>query len=661
MAVRISLLGEFQLSIEGVDARPRGRKARGLLAYLAVAQDQSVSRDRAADLLWSDRGTEQARGSLRQTLAEIRGSHDALRDLLRVSRDTIAFAPHHAEVDVDLVMDACSQSDASRLASCLDGADTFVADLSGLSPAFEDWLQIERTRQSERIVAAATHAVPRMIGVAQPMDVQAILRSLDGLDPLNEAVARLGFSADHAAGDVAALHRRYRKLVDGLQREFGVRPSPETQALFDSLTAGPQQPAVRAAEVAETEPPMILVSPIEAIGGDASTADIAAIVTDDIRTALRQHADVRVLTLAAGDLDRVERVCRDSVAAYMLSGRIRRIGDDVRVNLQIGNVASSSVVWSEQIKVDTADLGEAVERVVQRAAGAVLPAIDHDLATRMRLSDFASKDIATSYVKARRLVGRGHDLAETQQGVDLLEEIVEGDTKHVGARMLLARMYNNDLWQRVVGHDVAAYRARALALTQQAAALAPADGRIQLRLAWCQLRQHDWAAAERGLRAAATRLTYDADGLNECASGFSLLGELIFAEQLIQQAFRLNPFAPGDYHADRAMLMMLRGDHEIAEEHFSVSGEQGPLYLYARLANLSQLPDRADLAARLGRDFRSSFARAWQPSRAATPADVLEWIEHSYPLRLPGHAALFRAPLAAGSGADWPAAWHNAP
>jgi tetratricopeptide (TPR) repeat protein len=189
----------------------------------------------------------------------------------------------------------------------------------------------------------------------------------------------------------------------------------------------------------------------------------------------------------------------------------------------------------------------------------------------------------------------------------------------------------------------------------------PDDGRIQLRLAWCHLRQKQWARAERGLRSAAARLTYDADGLNECAAGFSLLGELDLAEPLIQRAFRLNPFAPGDYHADRAIFLMLRGDPVLAEEHFDISGERSPLYLYARLLNMTALAGHDDGRARLRSDFTESFARAWQQTRPAGLADVSQWIEQTYPLRHPDHAALFKDNLAAALGADWTATAHNAP
>ena len=635
----VGLLGSFKLTKDGVDVRPRSRKARGLLAFLAASPDCSVSRERAADLLWSDRGAEQARGSLRQTLAELRSLDFDTEEIVRISRETISLAPDQLRCDVDLIHAAALDRDGAGLARALEGADMFLADLVGLSPAFDEWLFAERARQSERLVDAVLAALPPIMATSPAPVAQSILRSLDRLDPWNEAVARLGMEADAAAGDVASLHKRYRRFVAGLRQEYDVSPSDETRLLFDRLTAVPRSEPAGTGTTAETAPPMVLVAPIEAIGSGAETAELAAITTDDIRTALKQHDDIRVIMLHPGDVERVERVCRDSIAAYMLSGRLRRLGADTRFNLQMDSIASHAVVWSKQIKVDTAELGSAVDAVVEQAVGAVLPAIDHDLSTRVPLASFARNDSVTLYVKARRLVGRGHDLAETREGVRLLEQLVERDPRHVGGLMLLSRMYNNDLWQRIAGHDVAAYRARAQSLTEQAAELMPSSGQIQIRLAWCHLRQRSWSRAERNVVQAVERLPYDSDALNQCAFLFTLLGDFGAAEPILQRAFRLNPFPPGDYHADHAIMLMLRGDNREAEEHFDVSRDQSLLYLFARLLNMVRLPDMAAERAQLAAAFNSSFRRAWQLNRPATLADLRVWIEELFPLRLPEHAA----------------------
>jgi len=657
-SLRVDLLGEFRLVSDGTSLRLRGRKARALLAYLACSPNRTLSRDRAADMLWSDRGTDQARASLRQTIAEIRGELPA-SDALIVDRDTIAFAPGQARSDVDEIMDACVKRDPAALARNLERAgDMFLADLSGLSPAFDEWLLGERARQHDRLVTAAVQAVEPMMGTARQTDLQTILRGLDRLDPWNEAVARLGFEADFSAGDVAALHRRYRRLAESLQREFGTQPSAETRALFDRLTGTEVNRPPRSASppaknaVPPTAPPTILVSPIEAVPPSIEAAELAAIVTDDIRTALAQHPELRVLSLESPSLERVAHFCENSISTYMLSGRIRQLGEEIRVNLLIGNAQTSVVIWSHQFQLDRQNLTAAVDQVVARAVGAAYPAIDRDLAAIIPQEE--SLDAVHRYISARRLIAQGNSLENVRKGVAMLEQLVTDDPRHLSARLLLARMYNTDFWQRLAGHDVTAFRAKAMALTQEAIAIEPGNARLQLRLGWCNLRRRNWAQAENCFRKALSAISYDADALNECAFGLCHLGLTDDAEPLMQRAFALNPFAPADYHADYAILLMLRGDALSAEEHFEVSGEQGLQYLAARLANMAQ-GGFADRRGKIAETLTTGLRKAWEPEREPTQADVRAWVRASLPFKQEAQSRMLEEGLLAAVGSSFPA------
>src|SRR5438874_766937 len=64
--LRIALIGAFRvLAPDGEDLTPRGRKARALLAILALTPTRRRSRPALQDKLWSDRGPEQGAASLR--------------------------------------------------------------------------------------------------------------------------------------------------------------------------------------------------------------------------------------------------------------------------------------------------------------------------------------------------------------------------------------------------------------------------------------------------------------------------------------------------------------------------------------------------------------------------------------------------------------------
>ena len=71
--MKLRLVGQFRLVDRlGVDRAPRGAKARAVLAMLVQVPEHRRSRRWLEARLWSDRGAEQASGSLRQVLVELR-------------------------------------------------------------------------------------------------------------------------------------------------------------------------------------------------------------------------------------------------------------------------------------------------------------------------------------------------------------------------------------------------------------------------------------------------------------------------------------------------------------------------------------------------------------------------------------------------------------
>src|SRR5258708_6067601 len=81
LAVFLNILGGFNLHLEDREAPVLPRKTRALLAYLATQQGRPVMREAVAELLWSDRGSEQVRHSLRQALGDLR-KHFRDRDVV---------------------------------------------------------------------------------------------------------------------------------------------------------------------------------------------------------------------------------------------------------------------------------------------------------------------------------------------------------------------------------------------------------------------------------------------------------------------------------------------------------------------------------------------------------------------------------------------------
>ena len=100
--LKLLLLGHFECLLpSGKPARLSMRKAEVLMAFLALTPGIRHPRERLINLLWSNRGEEQARNSLRQCLSAIRKSlGDAAELALQVDRNTVRLNPELIEVDV---------------------------------------------------------------------------------------------------------------------------------------------------------------------------------------------------------------------------------------------------------------------------------------------------------------------------------------------------------------------------------------------------------------------------------------------------------------------------------------------------------------------------------------------------------------------------------
>ncbi len=130
----LRLVGPMQAAdAGGNNLLPRTRKARAVLAIMAMAAPRPVSRERITSLLWSRRDRGQARGSLRQCVHEIQSLLQPLgRGVIEADREQLRLVSEAVGLDL--------RDPATPRGGVL------LEDLSGLDPAFDAWLEVERTR-----------------------------------------------------------------------------------------------------------------------------------------------------------------------------------------------------------------------------------------------------------------------------------------------------------------------------------------------------------------------------------------------------------------------------------------------------------------------------------------------------------------------------------
>jgi DNA-binding SARP family transcriptional activator len=218
--LQVRLLGGFEARLDsGQELALKGRKTQALLAYLAVAPGLARSRDSLTGLLWSDRAEEQARGSLRQALAELRRALEAMAPSpLDAGRETVTLDAQAVDSDVaDLERliaeggpDSLSQAAELYRGEMLEG-------FGAADPAFEDWLAVERSRLGELALAAMGDLLDHLTAASETERAVALARRLLAFD------ARADAPGADAALRRAGRPRLGAQAVPGLPRGLGPR------------------------------------------------------------------------------------------------------------------------------------------------------------------------------------------------------------------------------------------------------------------------------------------------------------------------------------------------------------------------------------------------------------------------------------------------------
>jgi DNA-binding SARP family transcriptional activator len=251
LRLEICLLGRFETrlgstSVPGLESAA----ARALLTFLVCQPERKHPRDIVASVLWPEVDEPTARHNLRQTLYNLRSS---LRqqgievEPIATSHQAVYFDPASAWVDVLALRDALkrahradgSLADPSQLARA---AHLYQGDLlAGFylrgNPAFEEWLLAEQGRLRDEVSTALRQLVAHHLQLGNyPLGMQYV-RQLLRIDPYLEDAHRDLMRLYAFSGRRSRALAHYQELSRSLERELGVAPADQTQALARELEA----------------------------------------------------------------------------------------------------------------------------------------------------------------------------------------------------------------------------------------------------------------------------------------------------------------------------------------------------------------------------------------------------------------------------------------
>ena len=502
--LQIAILGGLSLSRAGRQLALPHRKARAILAYLAVMGGGPVSRERLADLLWSS-GEARSRHALRTTVFELKRVLAACGIPMSYGADALSLEPGTWELDLSVALASIARGEIpASLAAYPGNIARVLAGCEDLSEGVSAWIRelradVQLAFRRAIGVAMADHAIPRA-------SRKAIAELATRVDPLDEAACRalMQFAAED--GETSVALRTYTRLYEGLDHELGMEPAEETQALVAAIKVGrvtvlhpvlpqpaPPQPALPPATLAVL--PLAAASPDLAPFADGIHEGTIHVLSGigDLFVIARGTA----MRYGPGTIDPRE-VGRELGVAYVLSGRVSDAGGGLRVTTELVSTSNGVVIRSDRHEVARADRFGLHDRIAELMVATLAPAVkEHDLARARR------KPPAEQTAYDLMLQGVDLQYALSQSTYDhagaLLEEAIRRDPGFAPAHAYLATWHNFRIgqgWSPDRAADAAAaerHAAIALDLDRNNAVALAIHGQV------CSFHQRNYRLARRYL------------------------------------------------------------------------------------------------------------------------------------------------------------------
>ena len=238
--IKIYTLGRFEILTSDkplVFAGKEQKKPLEMLKTLIAFGGRDVPRERVTDALWPDAEGDQATKSFETTLSRLRkllGGEDYITCRAR----QLAINPLYCWVDtlaLDSLFESIQKSEPERLVHLCAKAISlykgpFLASESGSS-----WAMQRRGTQMNRLLKAIGTAGRYYEQAGEWESAAEYFTKGIETDDLAEEFYRCLMICQHRLGNYAAAVRTYNRCRSRLITELGIKPSPETTAVYSSI------------------------------------------------------------------------------------------------------------------------------------------------------------------------------------------------------------------------------------------------------------------------------------------------------------------------------------------------------------------------------------------------------------------------------------------
>jgi TolB-like protein/DNA-binding SARP family transcriptional activator len=611
-----------------------------MLALIAIAPGQRLSRDKLIAYLWPDSDSERGRNLLKVSSYVLRTELGELAllsegDDLRLNADVV----RSDAAELDAALERGDHADAVALykGPFLDGF--FLSD----APEFEQWAGRERERLAARYAKALEALGDQAEAEGDASRAAEWWKARAVLDPYDSRVALRLMQSLEASGNRAAALQHASIHQRLLEQEFGIASPSEITSFAEQLRKKPAVAAgVSAARESQPElagppsPPKLVEQPARSEGGRArilsKTGAFALVaillvggllwtigpglsaprersiavlpfinmssegddesfndgLTEEIITGLSAVPELRVISRTSamhykGTEKPLPEIARELGVAHILEGSVRRNAGRVRISAQLIDARADEHLWAENYESDLRD----VFRVQEQIARQVVRALEVELGERRNATLVRH---GTRDPEAYRLYQRARHLWNTrtreghQRAIEYYQRAIERDSTYADAYAGLADTYRTAWQLNVSDLSEAEVFARAKWAAERALALDDKSADAHVAFAASLQAQHNWPGTERELRRAIELNPSHATARTWYGLLLAGMGRPREALEQSRRAYELDPFAivPSSNYGWQCYLAR---DSDCAIDQYRRTLEIGPGYgrTHARL------------------------------------------------------------------------------
>jgi TolB-like protein/Tfp pilus assembly protein PilF len=346
----------------------------------------------------------------------------------------------------------------------------------------------------------------------------------------------------------------------------------------------------------------IAVLPFENLSDEKENAYFADGIQDDVLTNLSKIGDLKVISRTSvmpyrGKASNVREIGKALGVGAVLEGSVRRVGNRVRVNVQLISADTDEHLWAEDYDRELTDVFAIQTDLAQKIAEALQAKLSPGEKSRMERKPTENGEAYLAFVQAQNLSCAFEDLEKLKQSEQLYARAIELDPNFA---LAIARYSQLESWFL---HDIdrtPERRDKARALAERALQLQPDlpeahlalgfvyyygdnnydaalrefeiaqrglpnESEVYLAIGAIERRQGKWAESTANLEKAASLNPKDTWPLQNLSFNYQMLRDFRKANQTIDRALALDPKGFSLLEVKSKLAIVENGDFGVAE------------------------------------------------------------------------------------------------